>query len=154
MSAKVAVPRAVVEQARKHFRQTRRPFLFGGLAGDVRFDVSPGSAGRYLLTLDPERAAEIGLLELAEGDTAEDRAAHALLLLADAVVCALGGEPVRFLCEGRQVGRVEIVESPFGSHAFRVRGHVSLTCLSYAMRDGRAGFYLALPALSVTRGPR
>jgi len=145
VTATVMVPRSVVSWARKHHRQTGRPYLLGALAGDLRLDVSPGSRGRYLLTLDPERAAQIGLLDLAEGDTPEDRAAHTLLLLADAVVAALGAEPIQFVCDGEQVGRVEVIESPFGSHAVRVRGCVSLTCLSWALRDGMAGYYLALP---------
>ena len=145
MSATVAVPPSVVSLARRHYRRTGRAYLLGALAEDVRLDVSPGSQGRYLLTLDPERAAEIGLLDLAEGYTPEDRAAHALLLLADAVAAVLGVEPIRFVSDGHQVGHVEIIESPFGSHAVRVRGPVSLTCLSWALRDGRAGYYLGLP---------
>jgi hypothetical protein len=110
----------------------------------VRFDVIAGSRGRYLLTFDPDRAAEIGLLDGDEG-TPEDRAARALLLLADAVAAALGAEPISFVCDGQQVGRVEIIESPFGSHAVRVRGHVSLTCLSWLLREGRSGYSLGLP---------
>ena len=142
MSAAVAVPRAVVSWARRHYRRSSRPYLFEARPGDVRFDVSPGSRGRYLLTLDLERATEIGLLDLAEGDTPEDRAAHVLLLLADAVAVTLGGEPIRFLCEGQQVGRVDVIRSPFGTHAVRVRGHIALTCLSWTLREGRAGYYL------------
>ena len=142
MTATVAVPTIVVAWARRHYRRTSRPYLFGARPGDVRFDVSRGSRGRYLLTLDLERATEIGLLDLAEGDAPEDRAAHAMLLLADAVAVTLGGEPIRFICGGQQVGRVEVIDSPFGTRAVRVRGHVALTCLSWLLRAGRAGYYL------------
>jgi hypothetical protein len=135
----------VVVWARRHYRLARRPYLFGARPGDVRFDVLAGSRGRYLLTFDPDRAAEIGLLECDEG-TPEDRAAQALLMLADAVVCALGSEPVRFVCDGKQVGSVEIIESPFGSRAARVRGHVSLTCLSWLLHEGRSGYSIGLLA--------
>lgn len=146
MTATVAVPRAVVVRGRRHYRRAERPYVFGALPGDVRLDVLVGSRGRYLLTFDPDRAAEIGLLDSDEG-APEDRAARALLMLADAVVCALGGEPIRFVCEGHLVGWVEIIESPFGSHAVRVRGHVSLTCLSWLLHEGRSGYSLGLPAL-------
>ena len=145
MSVTLAVPRVVVVWARSHYRRARRPYLFSARQGDVRFDASPGSRGRYLLTLDPDRGAEMGLLDLTEGDTAEDRAAHALLMLADAVVCAIGCEPVSFVCEAQQVGRIEIIKSPFGGHAVRVRGYVSLTCLSWVLHKGRSGYFLALP---------
>lgn len=101
MSAAVAVPRVVVVRATRHYRRARRPYLFGARPGDVRLDVLTGSHGRYLLTFDPDRAAEIGLLDGTER-TPEDRAAQTMLMLADAVVCALGGEPIRFVCDGHR----------------------------------------------------
>lgn len=144
MTTTLAVPRLVVVWASRHYRRARRPYLFGARPGDARFDVLTGSHERYLLTLDPERAAEIGLLDGGEG-TPEDRAAQVLLILADAVVCVLGGEPLRFMCDGEQVSRIAIIESPFGSQAVRVRGHVSLTCLSWLLHEGRSGYSLGLP---------
>lgn len=145
MSATVAIPRAVVAWARTHYQRTGQPYLFDARPGDRRIDVLPGSNERYLLTLDPDVAEEIGLLHLVEGDTSEDRAAHLLLLLADAIVTALGGEPICFTCQRRQVGRVEVIENPFGGHAIRVRGHVALSCLSWTLHSGRAGYSLHLP---------
>jgi hypothetical protein len=136
----------VIEWARRHYRRSSRPYLFEARTGDWRFDVLPGSHGRYLLALDPERGQELGLLEGAEGSP-EDHVAQVLIVLADAVVCALGGEPLDFECEGFRVGRVEIVSAPGGGHAVRVRGHVSLTCLSWLLHEGRSGYYLALPAV-------
>ncbi len=136
MTATVAVPRSVVEHARRYHRQRGQSYLYGGLAGDCRIEARAGSRGCYWLALDKARAQEIGLLELAdEGDEA--------LLLADAVVAALGCEPVRFVCEGRLVGRVSIVKRA-GARAFRVRDAASLTLLSWALRQGAAGYSLTL----------
>jgi hypothetical protein len=97
-----------------------------------------------MLALDPEHAQELDLLDGHEGSL-DDRASHVFLLLADVVVASLGGEPIRFVCDGQQVGRVEIIESPFGSRAVRVRGHVALTCLSWLLYGGRSGYSLGLP---------
>ena len=144
MSTTVAVPPVVVAWARRHHRRTRRAYLFPARPGDCRFDVLTGSGGRYMLVMNPERATQIGLLDSNEGSP-EDRAAGALLGLADAVVCAIGAEPIRFVCDGQQVGQVEIIKSPFGSHAVRVRGHVSLTCLSWLLHQGRGGYSLGVP---------
>jgi hypothetical protein len=143
MIATVAVPWVVIEWARRHYRRTSRPFLFGGRPGDWRFDVLAGSRGRYLLVLDPERGQELGIFDCVEG-TLEDRAARAMLELASAVVCALGAEPLRFKCEGQRVGGIEIIDSPGGGQAVRVRGHVSLTCLSWLLHRSRSGYSLRL----------
>ena len=149
MTATVAVPLVVVEWARRHYRRSSRPYLFEARPGDWRFDVLAGSHGRYLLVLDVEHGQELGIMNSHEGSP-EDRAAQALVGLADAVVCAIGGEPIRFVCDGQQVGRVEIIASPFGSSAVRVRGYVSLTCLSWLMHEGRSGYFLALATAAST----
>lgn len=144
MSATVAVPRSVVVWAGRHHRRTGRPHLYSGRPGDVRLDAL--GEGRYLLTLDPEHAEKLGILDETEGSV-EERAAQALLGLAYAVVVALGGEPISFVCEGLEVGQVEVLESPFGTRAVRVCGPVSVTCLSWLLHEGRAGYYLSLPGL-------
>jgi hypothetical protein len=97
-----------------------------------------------MLSLDMDFAEEIGLLDQAKGDTVEEQAAHLVLLLANLPVCIIGSEPIRFLCWGRDVGLVEIIESPFGPTMVRVRDHLSLTCLSWLLFETRAGYYLAL----------
>jgi hypothetical protein len=97
-----------------------------------------------MLTLDSDDAPD-SLIACADGDSLEERTTHLMFLLADAVACAFSYEPIRFISEGRQVGRVEIIETPFGSSSVRVRGHLSLTYLSWLLWEGRAGFFLALP---------
>jgi hypothetical protein len=139
----IAVPRAVITQARSHYRELGRPWLFDPRPGEGLIYAVSGDTC-YLLSLDMDFAEEIGLLDLTEGDTVEERAAHLVLLLANVPVCIIGSEPIRFLCWRREVGLVEIIESPFGPTMVRVRDHLSLTCLSWLLFETRAGYYLAL----------
>lgn len=137
MSVNVAVPRALIVDARRYYRETRRPLLFGLHPGDCRFDALRGEGGRYMLVMNPEHGRLLGLLK---GDR------DPMVELMEAVAVSLGCEPIRFVSGGRLVGRVEIIESPFGSSVVRVRGHLSLTYLSWLLYEGRAGYFVSLLA--------
>jgi hypothetical protein len=50
--------------------------------------------------------------------------------------------PRRFTCEGNTVGLWEVIEG-----SLCVRGPVALSCLSWALRDRKVGFYLTVPEL-------
>lgn len=138
MSVKVEVPRTLVVDARRYYRQTRRPLLFGVRPGDVRLDAIRGAGGRYMLVLDPEHGRQLGLLDDPDRDP--------MTGLLEAVAVALNLEPISFVSEGRRVGKVEIIETPLGTLAVRVRGHLSLTYLSWLLYEGRAGFFVSLLA--------
>ena len=150
MSARVAVPRQLVVHARAHYRRTGCPQLFPAGPSACRLDAIAGARGRYLLVLDPERGRKLGILDDPDRDP--------MAGLMDAVAVALNLKPIRFLCDGRLVGRVEIIRSPLGTLAVRMCGHLSLTFLSWLLYEGGADFYLSLvktsarPADNYTKG--
>src|SRR5260221_9555064 len=59
--------------------------------------------------------------------------------LCSVVVTGLEAAPQRFTREGSTVGLWEVIEG-----SVCVRGPVALSCLSWALRDRRVGFYLTL----------
>jgi hypothetical protein len=143
MSAAVRVPRHVVEHARKHFVRTGRPLLFAPRRkADWALAALPGESGRWLILLDPETPPAQVWMALADrcGGPLSDDAI--LERLAKGAIAALADVPRKFECEGHIVG---VWEASEGSAC--VRGSVALTCLSWALRKRRVGFYLILSEL-------
>jgi hypothetical protein len=134
----VEVPRAVVERAERHYLRRRRPLLYGRRRrSEWRLTALPGASGRFAVLLDPECPA--GRLILVASFMCGHRDDAILERLAKGAMAALADVPDCFRCNGREVGRWEVM---LGS--VFVRGPVALSCLSWVLHDQRVGFFLTL----------
>ena len=136
MSATVQIPAAFVERARRHITTTGRPLLTrdNRRRSDWELLAVPVTQG-YLLAIGPETSVAQFYVamnrRLPERDLAVD--------LCRVTAAGLEGLPRRFSCEGITVGLWDI-----SADGVCVRGPVALSCMSWALRDRRVGFYVTL----------
>ena len=136
MSATVEVPRAFVERARKHIAKTGLPLLLRDLRRrhDWELVAIPGHRG-YVLVVGPTTHVAQFYVAMGHRNPERDLAAD----LCRVTVAGLEGLPRRFTCDGTTVGLWDVSDD-----AVCVRGPVALSCMSWALRDRRVGFYLTL----------
>lgn len=89
----------------------------------------------YLLAVGPETPVAQFYVEMSRRYPQRDLGAD----LCRVVVAGLSGLPQRLTCQGSTVGLWEVIEE-----RVCVRGPIALSCLSWALRERRAGFYLTL----------
>ena len=138
MSRAVLILRRVVERAERHYFSTGKPLLYGRRRkSEWALVAIPGASGRFLVMLEPESPA--GRLILLAAFMGSHKEEDILERLAKGAVAALAEVADRFQCDGREVGRWEVVLD-----SVCVRGPVALSCLSWVLREQRIGFYLTL----------
>ncbi len=136
MSATVEVPRAILERARAHVTRTGHPLLFRDLRRrrDWELLAVPVTQG-YVLAIGP--GTPVAQFYVAMSHRYPER--NLALDLCRVTAAGLEGFPRRFMCEGITVGVWDVSED-----GVCVRGPVALSCMSWALRDRRVGFYVTL----------
>ena len=126
------IPATFLEQARQHLRRTGRPFVYGRQGRDRELVAMQNPAsGRWALYAVPE-PLPVGRFAIAELQ----------MKLSECATSAVERLPSRFVCDGQEVGRLDVCDGV----AF-VSDAVALSCLSFVLRrhEPRTGFFLHLP---------
>lgn len=123
------IPASFLCHAHLHLRQIGRPFVYGRQGRDREMVALQNPAsGRWALYAVPE-PLPVGRFAIAE----------LLMRFSECGRSAVEGLPSRFVCDGREVGRLDVCDGV----AF-VSDAVALSCLSFVLRrhEPRTGFFI------------
>ncbi len=136
MSA-ASIPATFMRRAQRHFRGTGRPLVYGRRRRtDIGLLAFPNPAStRWVLVTDTSTLPDT----LEEAILGDGPSTELMVRLTKYATIAVDDLPSRFVCEGMEVGRLEVCDGvPFLSDA------VALSCLSFLLRhhEPRTGLFV------------